>query len=47
RDGKKIRIDKTYLFLNCKTGEGIEKLADRIISDLLFDKELLKSTVDK
>ena len=47
RDAKKIRIDKPYQFLNCKTGDGIEKLADRIIRDLLFDKELVQSTVDK
>ncbi|MFQ5573437.1 MAG: urease accessory protein UreG [Nitrosopumilaceae archaeon] len=43
-DAKKIRVDKPYQFLNCKTGEGIEKVADQIINDLLFDKELVKNT---
>ena len=43
-DAKKIREGKPYQFLNCKTGEGIEKVADYIINDLLFDKELIKNT---
>ena len=43
-DAKKIRAEKPYQFLNCKTGEGIEKVADQIINDLLFDKELVKNT---
>ena len=43
-DAKKIREGKPYQFLNCKTGEGIEKVADYIINDLLFDKELVKNT---
>ena len=42
-DAKKIRPDKPHHFLNCKTGEGIEKVADQIINDLLFDKELVKN----
>ncbi len=46
KDAKKIRIEKPYQFLNCKTGEGIEKVADQIINDLLFDKEPLKNIVD-
>lgn len=44
KDAKKIRIDKPYLFLNCKTGEGIDKVANQIINDLLFDKQILKNT---
>lgn len=43
-DAKKIRGEKPYQFLNCKTGEGIEKVADQIINDLLFDRELVKNT---
>ena len=46
KDAKKIRIEKPYQFLNCKTGEGIEKVADQIINDLLFDKKPLKNIVD-
>jgi len=46
KDAKKIRIEKPYQFLNCKTGEGIEKVADQIINDLLFDREPLKNIVD-
>ena len=42
-DAKKIRAEKPYQFLNCKTGEGIEKVADQIINDLLFDKKLVKN----
>lgn len=38
-DAKKIRADKPYFFVNCKSSEGIEKIADQIINDLLFDKE--------
>ncbi|MFB5610538.1 MAG: urease accessory protein UreG [Nitrosopumilaceae archaeon] len=43
-DAKKIRVGKPYQFLNCKTGEGIEKVADQITNNLLFDKELVKNT---
>ena len=39
RDAKKIRNDKPFLFVNCKSGEGVEKVTDQIVNDLLFDKE--------
>jgi len=37
RDSKMMRGDKPFLFTNCKTGEGIDRLVDLIRSDLLFD----------
>jgi urease accessory protein len=37
RDAKAIRGSKPYVFVNCKTGEGTEKVTDHIIRDLLFE----------
>jgi urease accessory protein len=37
RDSKIIRGNKPFLFVNCKTDFGIDKVADHIISDVLFD----------
>jgi urease accessory protein len=37
RDAKTIRGSKPYVFVNCKTGEGTEKVTDHIIRDLLFE----------
>jgi urease accessory protein len=36
-DAKKIRGEKPFLFVNCKTDYGIDKVAQHIISDVLFD----------
>ena len=36
-DAQRIRKEKPFLFINCKTDEGIERVADHIIHDLLFD----------
>ena len=36
-DARMMRGDKPFLFTNCKTGEGILALVERIQSDLLFD----------
>jgi urease accessory protein len=36
-DAEKIRGDKPFLFVNCKTDYGIDKVAQHIISDVLFD----------
>jgi len=44
RDAKKIRNNRPFEFVNCKTGEGVEKVANQIINDVLFDKEPMKST---
>ena len=32
--------EKPFLFTNCKTGEGIPELVERIRTDLLFDLRL-------
>jgi urease accessory protein len=39
RDAKKIRAEKSYVFVNCQTGEGIEQVAENIIKSVLFDKK--------
>ena len=38
RDSKVVRGNKPFLFVNCKTGFGIEKVAEHIIGDVLFDE---------
>lgn len=37
-DALKIRGEKPFVFTNCQTDEGIDRLVDRIISDLLFNE---------
>lgn len=37
RDAKIVRGDKPFLFVNCKTNYGLDKVAEHIISDVLFD----------
>jgi urease accessory protein len=39
RDAKKIRAKKSYVFVNCQTGEGIKHVAENIIKSVLFDKK--------
>ena len=39
RDAKKIRTEKSYVFVNCQTGEGITQVAENIIKSVLFDKK--------
>ena len=39
RDAKLIRSKKPFEFVNCKTGEGIQRIAQHIINDLLFDRK--------
>ncbi len=43
-DAKQIRKDKPFVFINCKTDEGIENVAQHIISQVLFD-DLPKATI--
>jgi len=46
-DAKKVRGSKPFLFINCKTDFGINKVAEHIIRDVLFDappKENAKNT---
>jgi urease accessory protein len=37
RDAEKIRKEKPFEFINCKTDEGIMKITEHIIHDVLFD----------
>lgn len=37
RDAKAVRGKKTFAFVNCRTGEGIEQVASHIIHDVLFE----------
>ena len=37
RDAKVVRPGKPVEFVNCKTGEGVDRIADQIMADLLFD----------
>lgn len=43
-DARQIRKDKPFVFINCKTDEGIENVAQHIISQVLFD-DLPKATI--
>jgi urease accessory protein len=37
RDAKAVRGDKPYVFVNCKTGQGIAQVTEHIIRDMLFE----------
>ena len=37
RDAKVVRNDKPYVFVNSKSGQGVKKVAEHIIKDVLFD----------
>lgn len=37
RDAQRIRQEKPFLFINCMTDNGVDKVAEHIISDVLFD----------
>ncbi len=37
RDAKIVRGSKPHVFVNCKTGEGISKVAEHLIRDVLFE----------
>jgi urease accessory protein len=39
-DSRLMRGEKPFLFTNCKTGEGIPELVERIRNDMLFDLAL-------
>lgn len=40
RDARKVRPGKPVEFVNCKTGEGVNRVAERLINDLLFDRQV-------
>lgn len=37
RDAKAVRGNKPSLFINCKTGQGVEKVVDHLVRDILFE----------
>jgi urease accessory protein len=37
RDAKLIRKDKPFVFVNCKTSQGIKEVADNIVKNVLFE----------
>jgi urease accessory protein len=37
RDAKEVRGNKPYVLVNCKTGQGIERVTEHIIRDILFE----------
>jgi urease accessory protein len=37
KDAKAIRTNNPYVFVNCRTGEGILKVTDQIVRDVLFE----------
>lgn len=44
RDSRLMRGDKPFVFTNCKTGEGIERLIELIRENVLFDLEVKAPT---
>src|SRR5207237_1350721 len=38
RDASLVRPGKPVEFVNCRTGKGVDRVADHIIQDILFDK---------
>jgi urease accessory protein len=38
RDAALVRPGKPVEFVNCRTGEGVDRVASHIIRDILFDK---------
>lgn len=38
-DAKRIRGNRPYVFVNCKNGDGISQVAERVIRDALFANE--------
>jgi len=45
-DAQQIRKEKPFVFINCKTDEGIERVAQRIVHDVLFDAQPKTVIVD-
>ena len=46
-DAKRIRKEKPYEFINCKTDDGIAKVVDHIIHDVLFESVPKSSLTQK
>ena len=45
-DAKVVRKNKPYVFVNCKTGQGVQEVAEHIIKDVLFE-EPPKTVINK
>jgi urease accessory protein len=45
RDAKVLRTNKPYVFVNCKTDQGVEDVAQHITHDVLFDQPPKNSVV--
>ncbi len=39
RDARIVRGDKPFVFINCKSGEGIDKVVEHIVRDVLFEAQ--------
>ncbi|WP_415281693.1 urease accessory protein UreG [Candidatus Nitrososphaera sp. FF02] len=37
RDAKTVRKDRPFVFVNCRAGQGVSKVADHIVRDVLFE----------
>jgi urease accessory protein len=37
KDAEKIRKEKPFEFINCKTDQGVKDIVEHIIHDVLFD----------
>ena len=46
-DAEKIRKEKPFEFINCKTDQGIKKIAEHIIHDLLLDSQPKSNNLKK
>jgi urease accessory protein len=47
RDAAAVRKGKPFQFVNCRTGEGVDMVADRITKDVLFDRPLKQSRTQR
>ena len=46
-DAEKLRKEKPFEFINCKTDQGIKKIAEHIIHDLLLDSQPKSTNLKK
>jgi urease accessory protein len=37
KDARLVRKSKPYVFVNCKTGQGLKQVANHLIKDVLFE----------
>ena len=46
-DAEKIRKEKPFEFINCKTDQGVKKIAEQIIHDLLLNSQPKSNNLKK